>query len=98
MTLPFSNLPVLIGGSVEVAAMPPGRLALATFFCMADTSTAKTGVKVVLNAAVTPKTVESFVPDAVIVATGSVPFVPPVNRLDDNDLVVDARDVLSGAV
>ena len=87
-----------LGGQWKLAAMPPGKTVLATFSAWQIRQLSKTGVKVVLNAAVTAKTVESFVPDAVIVATGSVPFVPPVNGLDDNDLVVDARDVLSGAV
>ena len=87
-----------LGGQWKLAAMPPGKTALATFSAWQIRQLEQSGVKVVLNAAVTAKTVESFVPDAVIVATGSVPLVPPMNGLDDNDLVVDARDVLSGAV
>ena len=55
----------------------------------------KLGVEVRLEVEATPAAVSAERPDAVVVATGSHPFLPPVPGSDGKHVVTD-RDVLSG--
>lgn len=48
----------------------------------------KAGVEIRLNTEVTPEYVEEEKPDALIIAVGSVPFIPPVRGLDGKNVVI----------
>ena len=48
----------------------------------------KAGVEIRLNTAVTPELVEAESPDALIIAVGSAPLVPPIPGLDGGNVVI----------
>lgn len=48
----------------------------------------KAGVEIRLNTAVTPELVEAEAPDALIIAVGSAPLVPPIPGLDGDNVVI----------
>lgn len=52
------------------------------------------GVEVRLNTAVTPELAEELAPDALIVAVGSEPIVPPIPGIDGENVVVVNRHYL----
>lgn len=53
------------------------------------------GLDIRLNTSVTPELIEAERPDAVILAVGSSPFVPPIPG-HDGENVVNSHEVLSG--
>ena len=48
----------------------------------------KAGVEIRLNTAVTPELAEAEAPDALIIAVGSAPLVPPIPGLDGDNVVI----------
>lgn len=48
----------------------------------------KAGVEIRLNTAVTPELAEAEAPDALIIAVGSAPLVPPIPGLDGGNVVI----------
>ncbi len=48
----------------------------------------KAGVEIRLNTEVTPEYVEKEAPDALIIAVGSTPLVPPIKGLDGDNVVI----------
>jgi NADPH-dependent 2,4-dienoyl-CoA reductase/sulfur reductase-like enzyme len=84
-----------IGGQLILAAIPPDKQDLGNLLTYLRTQVVKTGVKVVLNKGATAEDVKKFAPDAVIVAVGSTPWVPPIPGIKGKT-VVNCREVLSG--
>ncbi len=85
-----------LGGQWCMAAMPPGKNSMSSFAAWQKVQLRKHGVKVMMGTPVTAEMVRDANPDAVIVATGSVSFVPSIPGLAESSKTVDARDVLSG--
>ena len=84
-----------LGGQVLLAARAPERAEYAGIVRFLAAQVAKLGVGVRLAVEATPSAVLAERPDAVVVATGSHPFVPPVPGSDGKHVVTD-RDVLAG--
>ncbi len=84
-----------LGGQLILAAIPPDKQDLGNLLTYLKVQVAKAGVKVVLNKEATPKAVEEFAPDAVIVAVGSTPFVPDISGISGKN-VVNCREFLAG--
>ena len=84
-----------LGGQVLLAARAPARAEYAGIVRFLAAQVRKLGVEVRLGVEATPPAVLGERPDAVVVATGSHPFVPPVPGSDGKHVVTD-RDVLSG--
>ena len=84
-----------IGGQLILAAIPPDKQDLGNLLTYLRTQVVKTGVKVVLNKGATAEDVKKFAPNAVIVAVGSTPWVPPIPGIKGKT-VVNCREVLSG--
>ncbi len=84
-----------LGGQFKSAAFPPGKGELSTFVSSLRKNLADMGVPVKLETPVTEELLASETPDAVIVATGAKPLVPPIKGLDGEN-VVSAEDVLLG--
>ena len=84
------------GGQWNLAAIPPGK---AQFNAVVDWRVHELegmeNVKLELNKAVTPEYVKELKPDIVVVATGSVPFMPPIPGFD-KDNVTNVPDTLTG--
>jgi len=86
-----------IGGQAIVAAIAPGRESLSDLARYYSYQLNSLGVDVHFETEVTLDMVNGESPDAVIVATGSIPLVPNIPGVDQ-DNVVEARDVLTGKV
>ena len=86
-----------LGGQFKSAAYPIGKGELATFISSARQNLSDMQVPIHLNTEVTPELLEAEKPDAIIVATGAHPLMPPIPGIDGSH-VVTAEDVLLGNV
>lgn len=86
-----------LGGAFRAAAYPNGKGELTTVISSLRHSCLKLGVEICLNTEVTEKTIRENGPDAIIIATGSVPMMPPIKGIDLPN-VVTAENVLYGNV
>ena len=84
-----------LGGNLLVASLPVGKEDLQKFTVWAERQCRKLGVDIRLETTATPDLVRDLSPDAVVVATGSEPFVPSLKGIDA-PIVVAAADVLHG--
>jgi len=84
-----------LGGQVLLAARAPARAEYAGIVRFLVAQVRKLAIDVRLDVEATLPAVLAERPDAVVVATGSHPFVPPVPGSDGKHVVTD-RDVLSG--
>lgn len=84
-----------LGGQLLLAAIPPHKDEIPNFVRYLSTQLRKLGVRVEVNKEVKPETVEQLRPDVLIVATGSVPFVPEIPGVESDNVVL-AEDVLTG--
>lgn len=84
-----------LGGTVAVAAKVIAKEIIMSFCTWAERQCRNLGVKIELEKEVTPKVVEDFKPDAVIVATGALPAKPPIPGIEKSH-VVTATDVFMG--
>ena len=84
-----------LGGQVLVAARAPARAEYAGIVRFLAAQVRKLGVDVRLGVEATAPLVLAERPDAVIVATGSHAYIPPVPGSDGKHVVTD-RDVLTG--
>jgi mycofactocin system FadH/OYE family oxidoreductase 2 len=84
-----------LGGQVLLAARAPARAEYAGIVRFLVAQVRKLAVDVRLAVEGTPSAVLAERPDAVVVATGSHPFVPPLPGCDGKHVVTD-RDVLAG--
>ena len=84
-----------LGGQVLLAARAPARAEYAGIVRYLISQIRKLGVEIRIGAEATPALVLAEHPDAVVVATGSHPYVPPVPGSDGKHVVTD-RDVLAG--
>jgi len=82
-----------LGGQLFLAASPPGRDEFLELARDLAKQIAVNGIPVVLNQTVDAKLIEKESPDAVILATGAEPMIPPIPGID-NPIVVQAWDVL----
>ena len=85
------------GGQLRSASKPPHKEALAAWTAWAMRQLEKSGVAVHLGNEMTRAALEEGKPDALIVACGALPAVPPIPGIKGN-VVFDARDVLLSKV
>lgn len=84
-----------LGGLFEYAGFPLAKGEFESYLSWAASELERLNVKVKYNFEANDKTVIDLNPDAVILAVGGVPFVPPITGID-NKKVVSATDVLAG--
>ena len=82
-------------GQLLLAAVPPHKDRLAELNEYLSTQMKKTGVSVELGREATMADIESIAPDAVILATGGVSFIPEIPGIDRGNMVF-AEEVLAG--
>ena len=83
-----------LGGQLLLAAIPPYKDRLAEFNRYLSRQVEKAGVSVKLGKEATVADIEAIAPDAVVLATGVVPFIPEIPGIDGNNVVL-AEDVLA---
>ncbi|UCD08613.1 MAG: FAD-dependent oxidoreductase [Dehalococcoidales bacterium] len=86
-----------LGGQVNILSRAPGRLEFSQVIRYLETQIKKLGVEIELNTEATPDLIIGENPDAVIVATGAVPYILPVPG-SDQDNVVSPSQVLTNQV
>jgi len=82
-----------LGGQLILASIPPNKEGFNHLTHYFTTQLNKLGVKVELNKDVTPALIKEMKPNAVVIATGSTPLIPPIPGVN-GDNVVTARDIL----
>jgi len=84
-----------LGGQLLLAAVPPYKHELKRLKDYLAHQLEKGGIPVKPGIEVTPELVEKEKPDAIIMATGSMPLIPPISGTNGNK-VTTAGDILSG--
>lgn len=84
-----------VGGQFALAAVPPTKQSIANLIRHYYHSCLKDGVEFKLGYEVTKELIDSVKPDAIVLATGSIPLVPPIEGIK-NPNVVTALDILAG--
>lgn len=87
-----------LGGQINLAIVPPhkGEIKNITDYFSVQLSRLK-NVEIKFGVEVTPDLVKKEKPDVVIIATGSVPFVPQI-KFPKGYSIITAHDILSGKV
>lgn len=85
------------GGTFRSAAYPMGKGELSTVISGYRKQCEVLGVSFEMGVEVTSDLIKEKTPDAIVVATGSVPLMPPIKGIDSLS-VVTAEDVLYGKV
>ena len=84
-----------LGGQILLAARAPARAEYAGIVRFLAGQVRKLGVEIRLGVEATPDLMLAERPDAVVIATGSHAYIPPVPGIDGKHVVTD-RDVLAG--
>lgn len=84
-----------VGGQINLAAIPPNKQEISKWVRFLATQVDKLGVDLQLNTEATAQSIQNLSPDAVIVATGSNPFVPPIKGIEEVK-VVTGHQILKG--
>jgi len=82
-----------LGGDLYLASRPPGREELERAVNYLINQMIKLEIDVRLNTEATAERILKENPDAVIIATGNVPIIPPIPGIDGKNVVM-AKDVL----
>jgi 2,4-dienoyl-CoA reductase-like NADH-dependent reductase (Old Yellow Enzyme family)/thioredoxin reductase len=86
-----------LGGQIRQASIPPGKERFKAYLEYLRTQAKKHGIKIQIGVEVTADLVEKEKPDAVVIATGGIPFLPEISGMDMSRIVT-AGDVLLGKV
>lgn len=84
-----------LGGQWIPASVPIGKSEFTSFLCWQKSMLEKMHVQILLNTAADAELIKLYEPDTVIIATGSRPFIPPIQGADQH-FVVATHDVLLG--
>ncbi|MDO8784802.1 MAG: FAD-dependent oxidoreductase [Syntrophales bacterium] len=84
-----------LGGQLLLASIPPHKEEIENVAGYLKTQLEKLRVKIVLGEEVSQGIIDEIRPDAVIIATGAVPAVPPIPGIKRNNVFI-AREVLLG--
>ena len=71
-----------LGGQMHLAAVPPAKEMVGKAINYFVQEVEKQGVEVILNTIATAEGIKDFGADKVIIATGSLPFVPPIPGIE----------------
>lgn len=86
-----------LGGLLNVASLPPNKDDIVPWAGHLERQARKAGVEIVLGTQASRELIQGMHPEAVVIATGGFPVIPPIPGID-NATVVTAQDVLAGKV
>ncbi len=86
-----------LGGKLEAAGLAPSKAEVLRFRDYQARLMGELGVEIHTGVEVTPEMVEAAAPDAVVVAVGADPLIPPIPGLG-MEIVHDALAILAGTV
>ncbi|UGA53662.1 oxidoreductase [Vibrio sp. VB16] len=84
-----------VGGLLHIAGAPPRKDAILENINTMHYEIKQLGVKIVVNTTVDPGFIKDFAPDKTFVATGSLPVVPSIEGINEDNVYL-ADDVLHG--
>ena len=84
-----------LGGQWRPASVPIGKGEFTSFLYWQKKMLEKMQVQVLLNTTADKELIQLYKPDTLILATGSIPFVPPIQGADQ-EFVVTAHEILLG--
>ncbi|MBQ3076639.1 MAG: FAD-dependent oxidoreductase [Clostridia bacterium] len=84
-----------LGGNFYLAGIAPRKKEMSDAALQMGRAAKRAGVRILMQTEVTPAWIERFAPDAVIVATGSLPVIPRIDGVDAPH-VMTAYDILRG--
>jgi 2,4-dienoyl-CoA reductase-like NADH-dependent reductase (Old Yellow Enzyme family)/thioredoxin reductase len=84
-----------LGGQLIPGSISEFKKELVNLIRFQKTQIQKFGVRCVLNCRVTPELINQEQPDVIILATGSLPYLPPVKGIE-RDMVLPFTEVLNG--
>jgi 2,4-dienoyl-CoA reductase-like NADH-dependent reductase (Old Yellow Enzyme family)/thioredoxin reductase len=87
-----------LGGQLLAASFPPAKQEFSSLVKYLAGQARQSGVKIELNKEVTLKVIDELGPDAIVIATGGLPLIPPKFRAPDQKNLVHSWDVLTGKV
>lgn len=87
-----------LGGQVLIAAQAPFKSEFLDIARFLSKEVKKSGVEIKLGIEADTQSVMAEKPDVVVIATGSIPFIPPITMTDNHTEVVTVWDVLLGSV
>ncbi len=86
-----------LGGQWRLACVPPGKTDFATYVIWQEQRLQRLGVNVLLNTVLTKEIVQREMPEAIILAAGSIPLIPPIPGIEQKN-VTTAHEILKGKV
>lgn len=86
-----------IGGQLKLAVVTPGKQEMTKWMVYLNHRAKKFGVKIEFNKEATVENIREFGPEAVIVATGAKPLIPPIKGTKEYP-VLTAHDYLSSKI
>jgi len=86
-----------LGGQFKAAAYPQGKGELSTFPSALRQLLLDKNVPIHMNTEVTEEIIKKEKPDAIIIATGAIPAIPPIKGIESKN-VCTAEDILYGRV
>ena len=86
-----------IGGQINLAVVAPGKQEMTKWMVHLNYRARKAGVKMVFGKEANIDAIKEFAPEALIVATGATPLVPPIKGTKDYP-VLTAHDFLRGKI
>ena len=86
-----------IGGQMNLAVVAPGKQEMTKWLVYLNHACRKLGVKLELGKEADEEAVRAFAPDAVIIATGARPLVPPIKGTESYP-VLTAHDLLASRI
>jgi 2,4-dienoyl-CoA reductase-like NADH-dependent reductase (Old Yellow Enzyme family)/thioredoxin reductase len=84
-----------LGGNLSIIARDPNRRQVGDLVVYLQSQLKKLGVELLLGEEISPEMVGELAPDAVVLATGAEPYVPPIPGAED-ERVVTCLQVLRG--
>ena len=87
-----------IGGQLNLAVVSPGKQEMCKWLTHLNYRAKKAGVKFEFKKEATVENVKEFAPDAVVVATGATPLIPPFIKGVGDYPIITTHDILSRKV